>query len=96
MSFTSQNMTILQSHRQTQVAIDMRRQITAEAVAGIWTAEEARAKIMALAGDDHPPPPVTIGIFDKVLVGISTEQDRSTQRGRVKMVLLRPFDSSLL
>ena len=57
MTFTSQNMTILQSHRQTQVAIDMRMQITAEAVAGIWTAEEARAKIMALAGDDHPPAP---------------------------------------
>ncbi|KNF00353.1 hypothetical protein PSTG_06524 [Puccinia striiformis f. sp. tritici PST-78] len=37
---------------------------------------------------------VKIGIFDKVLVGISTEQDRSTQRGRVKMVLLSPINSS--
>ncbi|KNZ49562.1 hypothetical protein VP01_493g5 [Puccinia sorghi] len=43
-----------------------------------------------------PAPSVRIGIFDKVQVGISTEQDRSTQRGRVKMVLLRPIDSSLL
>ena len=43
-----------------------------------------------------PAPSVRIGIFDKVLVGITTEQDRSTQRGRVKMVLLKPIDSSLL
>ncbi|WAQ80729.1 hypothetical protein PtA15_1A67 [Puccinia triticina] len=39
---------------------------------------------------------VKIGIFDKVSVGISTEQDRSTQRGRVKMVLLKPINSSNL
>ncbi|PLW53468.1 hypothetical protein PCANC_05970 [Puccinia coronata f. sp. avenae] len=56
----------------------------------------AGQKSQKAAGDEHPPPPVKIGVFDKVLVGISTEQDRSTQRGRVKMVLLRPFDSSLL
>jgi hypothetical protein len=56
----------------------------------------AGQKCQKAAGDEHPPPPVKIGVFDKVLVGISTEQDRSTQRGRVKMVLLRPFDSSLL
>lgn len=40
--------------------------------------------------------PVKIGIFDKVQVGISTEQDKSTQRGRVKMVLLSPINSAHL
>ncbi|KAI8457755.1 hypothetical protein BY996DRAFT_6889341 [Phakopsora pachyrhizi] len=33
---------------------------------------------------------VKLGIFDKVLVGISTEKDKSTRRGKVKMRLIEP------
>lgn len=49
-------MSVLQSQRQAQVIIEMRKQITAEAVAGIWSAEEARKKIVALLEEDQPPP----------------------------------------
>ena len=39
---------------------------------------------------------VVISVFDKVKVNIQVEKDRNTQRGRVKMTLVDPVDSSLL
>ena len=36
---------------------------------------------------------VQIAIFDKVTVRITVEKDRNTQRGTVKMALVRPIDS---
>ena len=40
-----------------RVTLDIRRQITAEAAAGIWTAQEAREKILALAESENQPGP---------------------------------------
>lgn len=37
---------------------------------------------------------VTISVFDKVTVDIEVEKDKNTQRGRVKMTLVDPVDSS--
>lgn len=37
-----------------------------------------------------------IGVFDKVLVEISVEKDKNTQRGRVRMDLIEPIDSRVL
>lgn len=39
---------------------------------------------------------VTIAVFDKVIVSISVEKDKNTQRGRVKMTLVKPVDSRAL
>ncbi|KAF8583853.1 RNB-domain-containing protein [Ramaria rubella] len=39
---------------------------------------------------------VTVAVFDKVTVSISVEKDKNTQRGRVKMTLVKPIDSSSL
>ena len=39
---------------------------------------------------------VTIAVFDKVTVNIEVEKDKNTQRGRVKMTLVHPIDSSLM
>lgn len=39
-------------------------------------------------------PDVTISVFDHVRVRIEVERDKNTQRGRVKMVLVNPVDSS--
>ncbi|KIL69155.1 hypothetical protein M378DRAFT_190389 [Amanita muscaria Koide BX008] len=36
----------------------------------------------------------TIAVFDKVVVRIEVEKDKNTQRGRVKMTLVHPVDSS--
>ena len=36
----------------------------------------------------------TIAVFDKVSVRISVEKDKNTQRGKVKMSLVHPIDSS--
>ncbi|KAF9478006.1 RNB-domain-containing protein [Pholiota conissans] len=36
----------------------------------------------------------TIAVFDKVTVRIEVEKDRNTQRGKVKMTLVHPIDSS--
>ncbi|KIJ51340.1 hypothetical protein M422DRAFT_776615 [Sphaerobolus stellatus SS14] len=36
---------------------------------------------------------VTVSVFDKVTVSISVEKDKNTQRGKVKMALLKPVDS---
>ncbi|KAF8637547.1 hypothetical protein AX17_002754 [Amanita inopinata Kibby_2008] len=36
----------------------------------------------------------TISVFDKVVVRIEVEKDKNTQRGRVKMTLVQPVDSS--
>ncbi|KAF8999767.1 hypothetical protein BDQ17DRAFT_1360335 [Cyathus striatus] len=38
----------------------------------------------------------SIAVFDKVIVNIEVEKDRSTQRGKVKMTLVHPVDSSEL
>jgi exosome complex exonuclease DIS3/RRP44 len=37
---------------------------------------------------------VTISVFDKVRVKIVVEQDRNTLRGKVKMILASPIDST--
>jgi exosome complex exonuclease DIS3/RRP44 len=37
---------------------------------------------------------VNIAVFDKVRVKIEVEKDRNTQRGKVKMTLVDPIDSS--
>ncbi|KAG5653149.1 hypothetical protein H0H81_002060 [Sphagnurus paluster] len=39
---------------------------------------------------------LTISVFDKVMVNIEVEKDKNTQRGRVKMTLVHPVDSSLM
>ena len=39
---------------------------------------------------------VVISVFDKVKVSIEVEKDKNTQRGRVKMTLVHPVDSSSL
>ncbi|GAA5950094.1 hypothetical protein JCM3765_004194 [Sporobolomyces pararoseus] len=39
---------------------------------------------------------IKIGVFDKVLVEISVEKDKNTQRGKVVMTLVEPVDSRLL
>ncbi|KZV86575.1 RNB-domain-containing protein, partial [Exidia glandulosa HHB12029] len=36
---------------------------------------------------------VTIGVFDKVTVNITVEKDKNTQRGKVKMHLVKPVQS---
>ncbi|KAF8632063.1 hypothetical protein AX15_002063 [Amanita polypyramis BW_CC] len=36
----------------------------------------------------------TVAVFDKVLVRIEVEKDKNTQRGRVKMTLVKPVDSN--
>jgi exosome complex exonuclease DIS3/RRP44 len=38
----------------------------------------------------------TIAAFDRVVVRIEVEKDKNTQRGRVKMTLVQPVDSSSL
>lgn len=37
---------------------------------------------------------VEIAVFDKVTVNIEVEKDKNTQRGKVKMSLVKPIDSS--
>ncbi|KAJ3726993.1 RNB-domain-containing protein [Lentinula raphanica] len=39
---------------------------------------------------------VKISVFDKVVVKIEVEKDKNTQRGKVKMTLVEPVDSSAL
>jgi exosome complex exonuclease DIS3/RRP44 len=39
---------------------------------------------------------VVLSVFDKVKVNIEVEKDKNTQRGRVKMTLVHPVDSSSL
>jgi exosome complex exonuclease DIS3/RRP44 len=36
---------------------------------------------------------VEIAVFDKVTVSIEVEKDKNTQRGKVKMSLVKPIDS---
>jgi len=36
---------------------------------------------------------VSISVFDKVMVNITVEKDRNTQRGKVKMGLVSPVSS---
>ena len=37
---------------------------------------------------------VEIAVFDKVTVSIVVEKDKNTQRGKVKMSLVKPIDST--
>lgn len=37
---------------------------------------------------------IKISVFDQVVVQIEVEKDKNTQRGKVKMTLLEPVDSS--
>lgn len=37
---------------------------------------------------------VPVSVFDRVEVVIEVEKDKNTQRGKVKMTLARPFDST--
>jgi exosome complex exonuclease DIS3/RRP44 len=39
---------------------------------------------------------VEISVFDKVVVNIEVEKDKNTQRGKVKMTMVRPVDSRAL
>jgi len=39
---------------------------------------------------------IIISVFDKVKVSIEVEKDKNTQRGRVKMTLVHPVDSTSL
>ncbi|KAF5351650.1 hypothetical protein D9756_007734 [Leucocoprinus leucothites] len=41
-----------------------------------------------------PSGDVTISVFDKVMVNIEVEKDRNTQRGKVKMTLVSPVNTS--
>jgi exosome complex exonuclease DIS3/RRP44 len=41
-----------------------------------------------------PSGDVAISVFDKVVVNIEVEQDKNTQRGKVKMTLVSPVNSS--
>jgi exosome complex exonuclease DIS3/RRP44 len=36
---------------------------------------------------------VQLAVFDKVVVSITVEKDQTTQRGKVKMVLVEPINS---
>ncbi len=38
----------------------------------------------------------TIAVFDKVTVQIEVEKDKNTQRGKVKMTLVKPVDARSL
>ncbi len=35
----------------------------------------------------------TIAVFDKILVRIEVEKDKNTQRGKLRMTLVKPVDS---
>ncbi len=37
--------------------------------------------------------PVIISVFDKIVVDVSIEQDKNTQRGKVKMTMVQPVSS---
>lgn len=39
---------------------------------------------------------VTVSVFDKITVEVGIEKDPNTQRGKVKMVMLDPVNSSNL
>ena len=44
----------------------------------------------------HDGTDVTVAVFDKVTVRISVEKDKNTERGRLKMTLVKPVDSRAL
>lgn len=50
---------------------------------------DAENYTLTIPGDN----PVTISVFDKVLVSIEVQKDRNTQRGKVSMTLVEPVDS---
>ena len=57
-----------------------------------FDADNYSIKVPASGSQDE----VTIGVFDKVVVQVAVEKDKNTQRGKVKMTLVRPVDSSAL
>ncbi|KAK4702251.1 hypothetical protein P7C70_g3973, partial [Phenoliferia sp. Uapishka_3] len=57
-----------------------------------FDAEKYEISVPSDASDPNGPT-VRIGVFDKVMVEISVEKDRNTQRGRVVMTLVEPVNS---
>ncbi|KAJ8597115.1 RNB-domain-containing protein [Rhizopogon salebrosus TDB-379] len=57
---------------------------------------DAENYTITVPSSDTGRPDVTISVFDKVTVKIEVEKDKNTQRGRVKMTLVSPVDSSAL
>ena len=53
-----ENLSALKGQRAAQIFIEMRKQITEEAKAGIWTSDQARKRLLALERDQkenqHP------------------------------------------
>ncbi|OXG95921.1 exosome complex exonuclease DIS3/RRP44 [Cryptococcus neoformans A2-102-5] len=43
-----------------------------------------------------PSGEIVIAVFDKIMVDISIEKDENTQRGKVKMIMVKPVDSDTL
>ena len=60
------------------------------------TSFDAENYTITIPGADKTGKDVTISVFDKVVVRITVEKDRNTQRGVVKMTLVSPIDSSSL
>jgi exosome complex exonuclease DIS3/RRP44 len=58
-----------------------------------FDAENYLIKIPAtqIGGED-----VSVAVFDKVTVQIEVEKDKNTQRGKVKMTLVKPVDARSL
>ncbi|KAG6808306.1 hypothetical protein H0H92_004576 [Tricholoma furcatifolium] len=51
---------------------------------------------ITLPNSSPPGGEVTISVFDKVRVNIEVEKDKNTQRGKVKMTLVHPINSTVL
>lgn len=50
--------------------------------------------VIKVPSPDQDKGETTISVFDKVKVLIEVEKDKNTQRGKVKMTLLSPINSS--
>ena len=50
--------------------------------------------VIKVPSPDKDKGETTISVFDKVKVLIEVEKDKNTQRGKVKMTLLSPINSS--
>ncbi|KAJ8508878.1 hypothetical protein ONZ45_g8881 [Pleurotus djamor] len=55
---------------------------------------DAESYTISIPGSSDGVGEVKIGVFDKVTVRIAVEKDKNTQRGKVKMTLVSPIDSS--
>ncbi len=56
--FVSENISALKAQRDTQLLLDLRKQITAEARAGIWTPAQAREKLLQIETAQENPLPL--------------------------------------